>query len=67
MVGYRGKNYLFEIKDGSKPPSKQKLTPDEQEWHDGWLGYVRVVHNAGEAVAVVLEEELRETATQSVG
>ncbi len=25
--------YLVEIKDGSKPPSKRKLTPDQVEFH----------------------------------
>jgi Holliday junction resolvase len=43
VVGYGGCNYLFEIKDGSKPASQRKLTPDEQEWHDEWKGSVLVV------------------------
>jgi len=34
LVAYRGKWFVAEIKDGSKPPSKRKLTPDEQEWHN---------------------------------
>jgi hypothetical protein len=41
----RGRNYLIEIKDGSKPPSKRKLTSDEQEWHDTWRGTVYVANN----------------------
>lgn len=33
LVSFRGSWYVAEIKDGSKPPSKQKLTPDEIKWH----------------------------------
>jgi len=42
-VGYRGKTYLVEIKDGDKPPSARKLTPDEQRWHDEWRGHVEII------------------------
>lgn len=45
VVGYRGANYLIEIKDGDKSPSRRKLTPDEQEWHDEWKGHVCVVES----------------------
>lgn len=34
LVAYRGSWYVAEIKDGSKPPSKQALTPDEIKWHE---------------------------------
>ena len=43
VVGRYGINVLIEIKDGEKPPSKRKLTPDEQEFHGTWLGWVEVV------------------------
>ena len=35
-IGWHGVNLFLEIKDGNKPPSKRKLTPDEQEWRDNW-------------------------------
>lgn len=53
VVGYKSKNYLFEIKDGMKPPSAQKLTPDEQKFHDSWRGTIRIVHSWEDALAVL--------------
>lgn len=38
IVGYQGKTILFEVKDGNKPPSARKLTPNEQKFHDEWTG-----------------------------
>lgn len=43
LVGYNGKNYLCEVKDGDKPPSQRKLTPDEDAWHFMWRGKVEIV------------------------
>ncbi|ADO14413.1 endonuclease [Acinetobacter phage AB1] len=53
LVGYRGKNFLLEIKDGAKPVSAQKLTPDQIEWHDLWNGQVNVVNCVDQAIQVV--------------
>lgn len=53
LVGYQGRNYLFEIKDGELPPSGRKLTEDEKDWHDSWRGVVHVVHNEREALEVI--------------
>lgn len=53
LVGCRGKNLLMEVKDGSKPPSKRKLTPDEQTWHAAWRGQVCVVESVDDALAAV--------------
>lgn len=30
LVGFRGKLYIMEIKDGTRPPSGRKLTPGEE-------------------------------------
>jgi Holliday junction resolvase len=38
LVGYQGKNILVEIKDGSKTPSRRKLTDDQVKWHESWNG-----------------------------
>ncbi|KKL82371.1 hypothetical protein LCGC14_1985420 [marine sediment metagenome] len=53
VAGYRGINYLIEIKDGSKPPSARRLTPDEQEFHDLWRGAVIVVNDVDEALKAI--------------
>jgi hypothetical protein len=52
-VGIHGRNYLMEIKDGSLSPSKQKLTRDEQEWHEAWRGEVYIVSSVDEALAAI--------------
>lgn len=53
VVGYKKTNYLFEIKDGSQPPSRQKLTPDEEEWHAAWRGSVHIIASVDDAFAVL--------------
>lgn len=53
VVGRAGVNYLLEIKDGKKPPSKRKLTPDEHMWHESWRGQVAVVHSVEDALRIV--------------
>lgn len=45
LVGRGGDNYLLEIKDGNKPKSSQKLTPDQIDWHSKWNGSVYVVNS----------------------
>jgi hypothetical protein len=46
-------NWLLEIKDGSQPPSKRKLTPDEVLWHERWRGIVFVVNSVEEAINIL--------------
>ena len=38
LVGFRGNNFLIEVKDGSAPPSARKLRPNQVEFHGGWKG-----------------------------
>ena len=52
LVGISGVTDLWEIKDGSKPPSKQKLTIDQILWHDEWRGaQVQVINSVDKAIA----------------
>ena len=53
VVGYRGQNYLMEIKDGNKPPSARRLTTDEEHWHDSWAGTVHVVEHPESALLII--------------
>ncbi|HVQ52894.1 MAG TPA: hypothetical protein VMS92_22895 [Mycobacterium sp.] len=53
LVSRSGVNYLLEVKDGSKPPSERKLTPDQVEWHRGRRGQVCVVTSVNEALRAV--------------
>jgi hypothetical protein len=53
LCGFCGKNYLFEIKDPDKPPSKRKLTPDEEMFHNTWCGQVRVVMSLHDILGVL--------------
>lgn len=53
LVGYRGVNLVLEVKDGAKPASAQKLTPDEANWHARWRGQVAVVRSVDEALAAI--------------
>lgn len=50
LVGLRSRNYLLEVKDGSKPPSARKLTPDQEQWHLKWAGQVLTVTSAEDAI-----------------
>lgn len=52
-VGYRGRNYLIEVKDGALAPSDRKLTPAQQEWHAAWRGDAVVVTSVSEALAAI--------------
>jgi hypothetical protein len=45
-----GSNLLFEVKDGSKPPSARKLTPDQVKFHSEWPGEIHIVNNVAEAL-----------------
>jgi hypothetical protein len=53
LVGFRGVNWLIEVKDVNKPPSRRQLTADQVYWHGGWKGQVATVETAGAAIAIV--------------
>jgi hypothetical protein len=56
IVGEKGSiTFLVEVKDSSQPPSKQRLTPDESEFHYHWQGKIFIV-NSVEKVHKLLNE-----------
>lgn len=53
LLGFRGKNYLIELKDGAKPPSKRKLTEDEEKFFAEWRGQVSKCDTLDEILKVI--------------
>lgn len=53
IVGYKNTNFLIEIKDGSKPPSARRLTPDEQDFHAKWKGPIAIISSVDEALDLI--------------
>lgn len=53
LVGYRGKNYLIEVKDGSLAPSRRSLNDLQVEWHSNWLGQVCIIESIDEAIKFI--------------
>jgi hypothetical protein len=43
LLGHPRETFLVEVKDGSKPPSARKLTPDQVEFHASWRGRIEIV------------------------
>lgn len=53
IVAYKGVNYMIEIKDGNKPPSKQKLTPKQRKFHSEWKGQIDIANSLDEVFKVI--------------
>lgn len=47
VAGFRGHNYLIEIKDGSKNWS---LTPDQEQFHAEWNGQIVIIDSIESAL-----------------
>ena len=52
-IGFRGQNFLIELKDGNKSASRKKLTPDEKEFHDTWNGQVNKAESFNEIALII--------------
>lgn len=53
LCAIKAVNFLVEVKDGAKPPSKQVLTPDQIDWHCQWRAPVYIVNSVAQAVDLV--------------
>lgn len=69
-VGLLGITKIVEVKDGTLPPSKRKLTPDEQKFYENWKGNKDIIENYGDVVKLVnrmrLEAKLINGAVEQV-
>jgi len=50
VVARHGWTALVEIKDGTKPPSARKLTPDEEKFHREWPGEIHIIESPDDVV-----------------
>jgi len=66
-VGFRGRNWFVEVKDGSLPPSARKLTPAQEDWHANWNGEVHVVKSVDEAMSLIGVTSYRDLHARIVG
>lgn len=53
LVGYRGANFLFEIKDPDQPLHRHELTDDQKKFHGAWRGQVQKVKYLKEIVTTL--------------
>jgi hypothetical protein len=53
LIGFRGVNFLFEIKDKGK---RKRLTPAQVEFHQLYPGKVYVIETAEEMIAILMKE-----------
>ena len=49
----KGRTVMVEIKDGSKPPSVRRLTPDEERFALSWKGEYHVIASVDEALVLI--------------
>lgn len=53
LVGFRGRNFLLEVKDWNARSGDRELNPAQVEWHGGWKGQVCKVETVEAALIAV--------------
>ena len=53
IVSKAKRTVFLEVKDGKKPPSARRLTPDEAAFFDAWPGECYVVESVEQALGVL--------------
>jgi len=53
LIGWKGKNYLVEIKNQRKPKGDQQLTPAQVYWHNGWTGQKAIARTIEEVILII--------------
>ena len=52
-VAIPGKTFLVEVKDGTKPPSAQKLTAAQVEFHATWPDKIEIVTSVDDVARIM--------------
>jgi hypothetical protein len=56
LIGYRGREFIFEIKDPAQPASGRKLTPGELLFKNNWRGSeYHVVETTEQAIKIITQ------------
>jgi hypothetical protein len=53
LCGFRGANYLMEIKNPGVDAAHRRLTVSETAWHQGWGGQIAIVYTIEDALRVI--------------
>lgn len=53
VIGFRDKNYLIELKDGTKSKSRKELTVDERRFFITWRGQIEICENLDEILKII--------------
>jgi hypothetical protein len=53
LIGYRGWNYLIEIKNPKQPERFRKLTPEQEKFHNDYCGHATVAETVEEIVSEI--------------
>jgi hypothetical protein len=56
IVGWRGLNWLFEVKDPTNSPAGRKLTPPQAQFHNTWRGQISVIHYVEDAMEIMTRD-----------
>ena len=57
MVGFRGRTYIFEIKDPEKDKTHRQLTRDQKTFFEMWRGQVDKIETSAEAIKIITERK----------
>lgn len=62
VVGFRGRVYPIEIKDGTLAPSDRRLTPQQVKFHREWAGYCWLANSVEDALLIIGATQARTAA-----
>lgn len=53
VVGYRGRNYLFEVKNPNRPPSRRRLRKSQADFQAAWRGQYTKVETRDDVLRLI--------------